>query len=157
MESLESIKSDLLQQLRKEDVDTVLKQYRQTQLPSQILIECFEDNPEHPFLLFTAAYHNTPSMLLTRMCDTCNDTDVLQRLAAHHRTPAEYLQKLAEHPQWPVRLATATNAAATPQTLELLVQDPVWIVREAVATNPALPTRLQTTLSKDIKIGRAHV
>lgn len=73
-----------------------------------------------------------------------------RRMAAKHPlTPHHTLQKLAQDPEWMVRLEVARNPHTPPQVLTVLAQDPDRDVRFAVSQHADLPGEAVVILLQD--------
>jgi hypothetical protein len=90
----------------------------------------------------------------SQVADTVNilaekNLAVLERLATDHRTPADVLDKLAQHPDPDLRSSLSDNKSTPAATVWALAKDADPNVRYQLAENPHLPIELLMTLRDD--------
>ncbi len=144
MASLKDItKEELLEEIREIGSNRLLRQYRNTILPSIVLIDLFNSTDEKEVYVFLAGYANTPSTLLVDIYRKSDDADVRAKLASHNRIPQNVLQSILENATFTVKFAAAGNRTITPETASILAKDDDPVVRCLLAERKDLFQRFQ--------------
>lgn len=143
--TLESLKKEI----RREGIRGTANAHKNFPLPTRVIKELYETEPESIDLLFIASYPTSPSLILEDIAQEISDTEVLTALAHNPRTPQTILNKLSRNEAASIRTAIAGNRLISARDFENLLQDPVEAVRRALATNAGLRPHQQAQLAQD--------
>lgn len=143
--TLESLK----QEIRREGTRKTANAHKNFPLPTRLLKDLYEQEPEAIDLQFIASYPTSPSLLIEKIAENVQDEEILSRIALNPRTPQLVLNRLSHNAQPNIRLAIAGNRLLSARDFESLIQDPIEFVRRALSTNPGLKGHQQAQLAKD--------
>jgi hypothetical protein len=140
---------ELLEAIRENGPEQVVKQYKHNLLPSRLLIDLYSDYPELDVLRFLALYPTVPSQVLEDLTDCCFDPAVQAAAATNPRCSQLMLVRMAQRGGAAVRKALAANRFHSPKITGDLLRDPSLHVRVALAKNSAIQNNCQTMLAID--------
>ncbi len=123
--------------------------------------KCYDEVLKDPVIKHLLGNKYSDEVLETVARSANNHCDFIERLARHYKwairmavaqnpnTPARILEELFRDEMWNLRMAVAQNPNTPVRILEELFRDERWVIRWSVAQNPNTPARILEELVRD--------